>query len=144
MNSNSETNNNIRLDKDTIFGGTLLQVDSTVVIGVLFFLTLNSYLAFLPTNVGRFIIGCLTISAIIPFVISAFLIIRNERSKQAILFTMWGFVYLALILIVTLVLPLVADQIPTLPVLESTAEKCVKNPNDFNVTHKWQCSLFSG
>jgi hypothetical protein len=57
---------------------------------------------------------------------------------------MWGFVYLALILIVTLVLPLVADQIPTLPVLESTAEKCVKNPNDFNVTHKWQCSLFSG
>jgi hypothetical protein len=49
-----------------ISSGTLVQVDSTVIIGVLFFLTLNSYLGFLPAIVGRSIIGFLTLSAIIP------------------------------------------------------------------------------
>jgi hypothetical protein len=136
--------NKTRLDKDTTFGRTLLQVDSTVIVGVLFFLTLNSYLGFLPQNVGRSIIGFLTLSAIIPFVTSVFLIISNERSNWAIRFTKYGFVYLAVNLMATLALPFFAGIIPTLPVLPSAAEECVQEPGKLNLTHRWQCSMFSG
>jgi hypothetical protein len=86
--------------------------------------------------VGRTIIGMLTLSAIIPFVTSAFLVIRNERSARAREFTKYGFVYLAVNLMGTLALPFFADQITTLPILQSAAEKCVNAPNEFKVTYK--------
>jgi hypothetical protein len=137
--------NNTTLDKDTTFGRTLVQVDSTVIVGVLFFLTLYSYLGFLPEYVGRSIIGILTLTAIIPFVTSAFFVIREDKASTiAKSFTKYGFVYLAVNLIATITLPFFADLIPVINILPSQAEKCVKEPSRFNVTHIWQCSMFDG
>jgi hypothetical protein len=131
-------------------GKTLVQVDATVIVGILFFLTLNSYLGFLPEYVGRSIIGILTLTAIIPFVTSAFFITRKTNSSNsdsmdiARKFTMYGFVYLALNLSATITLPFFADLIPVIDIFPSQAERCVKAPSDFNVSYIWQCSLFDG
>ena len=82
-------------EEKTILGRTPVQIDSTVIVSVLFFLTPNSYLEFLPEFVGTIFIGMFTLTAIIPFVISVFLIKNDKVTDRAKNFTMHGFVFLA-------------------------------------------------
>jgi hypothetical protein len=119
---------------------TILQIDATMSVGVLFFLTLTSFITAGSELLGRALIGTITLIAIIPFVVSAIIILRTKRLRLANTFTSAGFLYLVLDLILIVLLNVIPTATPIIPV----EEQCAKNPGMFNLTHNvWQCSKFS-
>jgi hypothetical protein len=119
---------------------TILQVDATMSAGVLFFLTLTSFIARGTEPSGRVFTVALTLIAIVPFVVSAILIIRGRTLRMAKNFTGGGFIYLVAVLIMIVLLNVIPAATPVIPV----EEQCAKNPGMFNLTNNvWQCSKFS-
>jgi hypothetical protein len=130
---------------------TLLQVDASMVVGVLFILTLSGFISGSEIT-GRFLTGYFTILIIAPFVISAFMILyttsRGELGELIVAvargITAAGFLifggYLGLITALQ-TLP----TIPPMPFAEDVEQLCAKSPETFNVTaDPWKCSKFSG
>jgi hypothetical protein len=112
---------------------TLLQVDATATVGILFFLSLS--IVFVEggpiTNITLLLL---------PFSLSAVLILRgfwfirpNERIPYARTLTTSGFF---LLLVIMFVQALTDQYIPP------TAQKCAENPEKYgiNQTALWQCS----
>lgn len=60
-----------------IDNSTLLQVDAMVIVGVLFFLTLATFIP-LPESYANALVGLSTLSLVIPFAVSAILIISGD------------------------------------------------------------------
>ena len=71
--------------------GTILQVDATMIVGVLFFLTLASFVI-LPQTIGRFALAVYTFSINIPFILSAIItILKPNHFRKAKMLTVVGF-----------------------------------------------------
>ena len=121
---------------------TILQVDASMIVGVLFFLTLTSFIIIpggkLFEAFGKALVGIVTLSIVIPFIASALIIMGFKNLKVAKWATAVGFVYLALNLSTIVIL----NFYGIMPA-KSAEERCAKNPGYYNVTHPWQCSKFS-
>jgi hypothetical protein len=137
--------------KMAVDGKTLLQVDATAILGVLFFLSLTSYF---PSALAALV----TVSVLIPFAVSAAIILYpltaliavaigtrtnpfdvEDRTSKAIGYaktiTMIGFFYL--------IFPIgyaISESLENPITVE-----CAKNPESYgvNITHPWKCSLFT-
>lgn len=143
--------------------GTILQVDATIITGVLFFLTLTSIAPVLPELYNRFIITIITAFIIIPFAISATMILSEaavqtslffrisplllriikEQSKYANHLTFMGFLYLIVVIgvIVFVNIPPLNDPLSNL-IPPSVAEVCEENIGLFNVNDSTDCRKF--
>ena len=82
MDSSAETNHSTD-DSRIIDEKTLLQVNGSMVVGVLFLLTLTAFIS-LPEIYGRVLIGVFTLVIIFPFVASwaILLLAKNEKKKE--------------------------------------------------------------
>jgi hypothetical protein len=122
---------------------TLLQVNATAIVGVLFFLTLSSFLTTLTEDWARIMIGIVTLTIIIPFVLSSILILGNINvSNWAKSATGFGFAYLAIYLAGTILYPFFPNTDPgnyfsTI----SIQDDCENNPKLYNVTDS-ECAKF--
>lgn len=137
---------------------TIVQVDATVIVGVLFFLTLVSFIPSATIEENTAVFGVVTPAIAVPFAVSAILIVYPRNVKKdffrvkfrweeltdisptslfyAKVLTVAGFVYLAVILIALMV---VSNLIPP-----SEQLNCGNNPVLYNVSHLWECSKFTG
>ena len=150
----------------TLDGATLLQVDSTVIVGVLFFLTLTSFFD-TEEGEGRLIAVTLTISAVGPFSLSAMLVLWANRpmhteiwshfikkkskekdykrmanfSRLAVVATELGFGYLLFVLGTIYFTAAAYDDRD----IQNATYYCGKDPERYgiNKTDVWQCSMFS-
>lgn len=152
---------------------TLLQVDATSIVGVLFFLTLTSYLSVVPEEFARPLTGSLTVTIVIPFAVSAMAItypkgfygtktwnqgifgkewkqhdptlISFKRLKIANVATFLGFVYLVFALIS--IVAYSAGSFPNIALFSnvtSTMEDCARDPELYGVNvTPWKCSMFT-
>jgi hypothetical protein len=126
----------------------ILQVNATMITGVLFFLTLAS-IVILPQTIGRFFLGTYTFSINIPFIVSAVIIIlKPTHFRKAKMLTVVGFLFLLVNLIggltyFSLTLPSPGAIIKS--VFTSIEKECAKNPGGYgvDVNHPWKCSMFS-
>lgn len=121
---------------------TLLQIDSSMIVGVLFFLTLTSFVG-AHQAYGKVTLGLITLTIIAPFVLSALTIFRSNDPKKAQRLTATGLVYLPAILTVIILSPVVPDLSDGDYSIEDVDQQCARNPEAFNVTHSWKCSEFS-
>ena len=129
---------NTRIDSKT-----LVQVDSTVIVGVLFFLTLTSFIGTTGAQ-GKYYIGIITAAIAGPFAGSGILLLfkPDKYLRIAQTLTAGGFLYLLVGL--AFVIMLGVNILPTSGgFFVSQEEQCAKDPEPFNVTHRWQCSEFS-
>jgi hypothetical protein len=150
----------------TVDDKTLLQVNTSVTLGVLFFLTLFSFSDITSEEEGRAYFVFFTLLIVVPFGVSSMIIVHSNISRQHSLtppnkdsyhqkvedsyskswrrlrvagyFTFFGFLYLMLVL--TLVFADTLDDIYN----KSTKEECAEHPEQFGVneTNLWQCSMF--
>jgi low temperature requirement protein LtrA len=148
---------------------TILQANATVIVGVLFFLTLTSFVEFGSEEVGRVIVRILTTIIVVPFGVSAVMLVIIDirplsetfskilETKRDIAISEWeykwkmrmlkwarkssvvGFAYLITVVLFFLYFAIAATY------EESVAEECGRDPARFGVnqTHLWQCSMFS-
>jgi uncharacterized membrane protein len=101
---------------------TLIQINGSMVVGGLFILTLTSLISG-PATTTRFLAGYLTVVIVLPFILSALIILAQKELlkiakigtvlKIAKYFTGLGFIGFGLYLLLILFLPL----IPTIPPL---------------------------
>ena len=147
----------------------ILQADATVIVGVLFFLTLTSFIELGSEEVWKVNITSATTIIVVPFSVSAMMIlissvyhlpetfsqilkrngdinidertygIKVRMSRWARILPLFGFGYLIGVVLLFLIYAIVATYD------ESIAEECGSNPTRFGVnqTHLWQCSMFT-
>ena len=134
----------------TVDDKTLLQVNTSVTLGVLFFLTLFSFSDITSEEEGRAYFVFFTLLIVVPFGVSSMIIVHSNisrlhsyskswrRLRVAGYFTFFGFLYLMLVLILVF-----ADTLDDL-YSKSTEEECAEHPERFgiNETNLWQCSMF--
>jgi hypothetical protein len=124
-----------RDEKSKIDGRTLLQVNATVIIGVLFFLRLASV-----GNFGYFI----TVSVVAMFTISAiwiFIPIEEALDKAKVLSAL-GFIILLFDLFI-FGFAQSPDASGIFKGFMTEAEKCARDLALYNVTYAWNCSGYS-
>jgi hypothetical protein len=128
-------------DESVIDSKTLLQVNATAIVGVLFFLTLSSFLTNLREEWAKLLIGTMTLFILVPFAFSACLILGKTGFSIATSSTSFGFAFLAVYLFAAIFYPYL--PIPGSESISrvSIQDECEMNPNLFNVTHS-NCSKF--
>jgi hypothetical protein len=139
----------------TVDSKTLLQVNATAIVGILFFLSLTSYFPF------ESYAAVMTTFLLLPFVASAVIILdpfpsalaiwigtrrnpleldsqelRSTAMRYARQITMLGFMYLIFQVIYTISV--------TPPFARTITQECAVNPARFGVneTQPWKCSMF--
>jgi hypothetical protein len=152
----------------TLDAATILQVDATVIVGVLFFLTLTTFLGS-EERQARSLAVSLTIIAVLPFSASAMLLLwtfstlrlevtsfflgkKGPRllekkdykkivrySRNAVDITLTGFGYLLVVLIVVWLQTDFGHNIQT------AEQDCGVDPERFGINESdiWQCSMFT-
>jgi hypothetical protein len=126
---------------------TILQVDGGIIAGLLIFLSITSLIPFLTGPLGNVVALLLTAGAMFPFAISAVWILskyikgKYGWSERIIAFvrkysglarnaTLWGFVYLMIVIVVLFLF----NVLPIPVVVPSPlAEVCKKNPTEFDM-----------
>jgi uncharacterized membrane protein len=134
---------------------TILQVDCGIIAGLLIFLSITSLIPFLTGPLSNVVALLMTAGAMFLFAISAVWILSKYIkgkywwSEGIIAFirkgyglarnaTLWGFVYLMIVIVVLFffnVLPVVLLNLNVIPVIVPSplAEVCNRNPTDFNM-----------
>jgi len=121
----------------------LLQVNATVIAGVLIFLTVSSL-----GEVTTYLTALLAATIVIPFSVSSIIIIKENKlslpnykflSNYKRTLSAFGFVYLAIVIVF-----LAYNQVsPIIFNINTPAEKCAIDPKSYNITHAADCSKFT-
>src|ERR671914_70853 len=131
----------------TVDDKTLLQVNTSVTLGVLFFLTLFSFSDITSEEEGRAYFVFFTLLIVVPFGVSSMIIVHSNisrlhsyskpwrRLRVAGYFTFFGFLYLMLVLILVF-----ADTLDDL-YSKSTEEECAEHPERFGL-NETECLRF--
>jgi hypothetical protein len=122
---------------------TLLQVNASMVIGVLFVLTLSSFITGTGYAAEPFL-GIITAYTAVPFAASSFLLLWPVKNTYiAGLLTCFGFLAFGIVVVVVGISPgytSEADQ----PVRSDIERRCAMNPERYNLTDDpWKCSEFT-
>jgi hypothetical protein len=125
-------------------------------VGVLFVLTLSSFISEVPERESRILLGIVTFFIIFPFIGSSTAILfhrtdyldersRKVRFNDAKKLTGFGFIFFGLYIAAIIVVPGLLGVIGGEPFLAPTQqEQCVMSPEKFNVSaDPWKCSMFS-
>jgi hypothetical protein len=136
--------------KPTVDG--LLQTNATVIAGVLIFVTVTSVFGSITTGLplasSRALVIYFTTLIIVPFAISAILILRGKKvTRGAVSACQAGFGALVTVVSIILVFSFVTIYYPdywlkTSQLPQTIVEQCALNPKSFNVTHVFDCSKF--
>jgi hypothetical protein len=149
LGSNASTGNEVS-HFEGIDDKTLLQVNGSMVVGTLFVLTLTALIPNLQV-LGMTALGLITMTIILPFVISAILVLSGHKllGKERVIRwaksgTKWGFIIFVLYLANLLAFS-IGGAVETLENLEENVElRCAASPETFNVTAEpWKCSMFT-
>ena len=145
LSSNKRSNIISRLDDSVI-----LQIDGGVITGLLVFLTLTSLIPIVSDPIAKVIAILFTASVIIPFALSAMMVLSNHISShlvQPIIDTIqkysnyvgnwafWGFLYLIIVIIGLLVINALSAIFPAVlfPTPSPLVEVCEANPGAFGI-----------
>jgi hypothetical protein len=141
------SNNNGINSVNKLHESNILQIDGGIITGLLVFLTLTSLIPIVSEPFGNVIAILFTAGVIIPFAISAIMVLSNhitspyrkinklisivkKYSRYAGNAAFWGFVYLMGVILALLGINIWSLAVPT---PSPVAEVCKKNPEVFGI-----------
>lgn len=140
-------------DKDTfdplrnIDENTLLQLDGSMVLGALIILTLAGIISPIESY-ARTISLYFTVIVVVPFIVSALLILISKRERlkgfrRARGWTTAGFIFFLLIIMYLALDASIGEPIGPSGIPGDVRLQCIMNPETFNVsTSPWKCDHF--
>ena len=133
-----------KLKDGSLDASTLIQVNATIMIGVVFFVSISSALSLETVEGGSFVLVLVSVTIILPFAVSAILIIIQKRaSRIAWGFTAFGFALLFLALLYISLIEFDTGFTRLEPTI--TGFQCAANPSEYgiNESYLWKCSMFT-